>query len=287
MAAKKAAAVAAEKKIILIGAENIGAFSPLLGDAFQPGRIGLGCLVGEEVAGAAVFSVTDGLCTMDSILVREKFRRQGIGRLLFTEAAQTFRESGVTHFMANFGRIDGMTEFLRSIGFTVVTSGHVCLVDLKTLADAALVRRVLREAAETRRVLPYSKLNMNQKKELQIKARAFGFSPELWAKGAIHPELSFAMVRGGHATGMLLSAREGDDFLVSLLMNTDRNKTTLPLILSHFLAAALKKAKKDSMVRFFEKQKAMEHFLTYLMKDVKDPYKIVPCSVGIWGEDYE
>ena len=180
MAAHKAAAAAAERKIILIGAENIGAFSPLLGDAFQPGRIGLGCLVGEEVAGAAVFSVTDGLCTMDSILVREKYRMQGIGRLLFTEAAQTFKESGVTHFMANFGRIDGMTEFLRSIGFTVVTSGHVCLVDLKTLADAALVRRVLREAAETRRVLPYSKLNMNQKKELQIKARAFGFSPELW-----------------------------------------------------------------------------------------------------------
>jgi mycothiol synthase len=92
-------------------------------------------LEGDEIAGALQGKVTDGRGWVDSLAVRDAWRRRGIGEALLRAAFATFRERGLTTVMLNVDR-DNTTGATRLYERAGMRLRRRWLVVAKTLTAA-------------------------------------------------------------------------------------------------------------------------------------------------------
>lgn len=77
---------------------------------------------GNEIAGFIRINVRMGIAYMESLLVGEKFRNQGIGQKLITEAEAKSKEMGAHKIWLETGSTWGTKEFYEKLGYRVRTT---------------------------------------------------------------------------------------------------------------------------------------------------------------------
>ena len=247
--------------ITSIGSSNISAFSDLLGPGYDAGSAALGAVVDGVPAGVAAFHFSGGVCIMDNLHVRADYRRKHIASALMDSIAKTLILNGISDIMAFYNNADGVTEFLKSMGFAIVPGDPLFSVPVSKLLESPLISDLLCKNASDS-VRPFSSLSGIQVRSLKNNFLKSELSPSFCDEGNYDNDVSFAFVKDNVVTAVILASKRDYDVDVTAFYSGENNRRAVLELITAFSTAVNDEDDGDTTVNFIGKSDSVIRLIT-------------------------
>ena len=230
------------REFVIINEENAQAFRKLIPSGvytflLMPDMLALGAVEDNVAIAAAVFRADDeGSAELLSICVDEKYRRQGLGTELMSDAADILSESAeVTRFFLSYedtGAQEAFKAFLKYLEFSVEEDEAVCICT--TIGDLKQIGVL--QGGGSEKCESFAELTSIQKKRLA--EEEMDLTPYL-KDGVIDWKMSCTVFEDSTLIGCLVFTYEKDGSLnLSWARNEGDRPENMLLMLRKAVAAA-------------------------------------------------
>ena len=200
--------------ITRIGEKNSEYFIHLTGGSIPRGQSGLGVIMDGRAVAAAIFDLSDGICTLEHLYVDEKYRKKGVGSFLLKDAIEAFKAAGVDTMMVYYTDGPGITEFLQKHGFACAPSISFHGMSCAMLMESEGFQRFL-QRNRPNGLRKYKDFSIIEKRQTEKLLKKAGFDSSIMNKDNIDLDLSFGVFGKKGVMGCALLKIEDGDILVS------------------------------------------------------------------------
>ena len=267
-------------EITRIGKTNKEYFKNMLPASYNQSQVALGIIEDDTAVGCGIFSLKAGAAELEYIFIEPEYRRKGLAKIFFKDAAETLKENGIFTIIAFIHNDKVLYSYLKSCGFICKPALSEYSFMIWDVVNSKQVKRLF-ETRNKVNVCPLNKIDKVKKTLLVKYSKNKGADESLFDPEQYDEKLSYAAFVNGEPVCLLLAKQTGKhDVYISFLVSFKKNHKCLLSVIAYFFRAALFSTGKNGKVYFLDGGTRAVPLVDHLLKGKK---KTKDCGCGYFA----